>query len=49
MLSMFTTTDLSAEPGDSAQVWSFYAKSEQGLIRIDELTPGARVVQKPHP
>jgi putative transposase len=29
--------------------WSFYAKGEQGLIRIDELTPRARVVQKPHP
>ena len=29
--------------------WSFYAKGEQGLIRIDELTSKARVVQKPHP
>jgi len=29
--------------------WSFYAKGEQGLIRIDELTPKARVVQKPQP
>jgi len=29
--------------------WSFYAKGEQGLIRIDELTPRAAVVQKPHP
>ena len=29
--------------------WSFYAKGEQGLIRIDELTPRARVAQKPHP
>jgi putative transposase len=29
--------------------WSFYAKGEQGLIRIGELTPKARVVQKPHP
>jgi hypothetical protein len=29
--------------------WSFYAKGEQGLIRIDELTPKARVLQKPHP
>ena len=29
--------------------WSFHAKGEQGLIRIDELTPKARVAQKPHP
>jgi putative transposase len=29
--------------------WSFYANGEQGLIRIDELTPRARVMQKPHP
>jgi len=29
--------------------WSFYAKGEQGLVRIDELTPRARVMQKPHP
>jgi REP element-mobilizing transposase RayT len=29
--------------------WSFYAKGEQGLIRIDQRTPRARAVQKPHP
>jgi putative transposase len=29
--------------------WSFYAKGEQGLIRIDELTPRARVVQTDEP
>jgi hypothetical protein len=29
--------------------WSFYAKGEQGLIRIDELTPKSRKDQKPHP
>jgi putative transposase len=29
--------------------WSFYAKGEQGLIRMDELSPKFNVVQKPHP
>ncbi len=28
--------------------WSFYAKGKQGLIQINEVTPRARVVQKPH-
>ena len=29
--------------------WSFYAKGEQGLIRIDDLNPRAREMQNPHP
>ena len=29
--------------------WSFYAKGEQGLIRIDELNPRGREKQNPHP
>ena len=39
---------IGTDPQDWAwSSWSFYAKGEQGLIRIDELTPKARVVQKP--
>ena len=29
--------------------WSFYAKGEQGLIRIDDLNPRGREKQSPHP